>query len=78
MSSRPVDQWNAAKLKSALLDEHSDLSAEEIAAVRAFVEQIGGLENAQAAIELLEELEVEGESDDLEGLDEYDDLDEAA
>lgn len=78
MTPRPVDQWNAAKLKSALLDEHSELTDEEVAAVKAFIEQIGGLENAQAAVELLQELEIEGEADDLEGLEDYEDLDEAA
>jgi hypothetical protein len=76
MTDPRADQWDVAKLKAALLDDHSELSAEEILAVRQFIEQIGGLENAQSAIELLEELEIEGEGDDLDGLDDFDDLDE--
>lgn len=70
MSHRPVDQWSAAELKAALLEDNADLSQEQIAAVQQFIDRIGGFENAQAAIELLQELELQDPGD---GLDELDD-----
>jgi hypothetical protein len=89
MTARRADQWDIAKLKAALLDDHTELSDDEFAAVREFIEQIGGLENAQSAVELLEQLELEGDLDDFEEIDEdefdaledddtFDDLDDAA
>lgn len=68
--SESVDRWSAAQLKAALLDDVSELTDEEIAAVEHFIERIGGLDNAQAAVELLEELELDHFDDirDIDGL----------
>jgi hypothetical protein len=75
MSSREsVDRWSAAQLKAALLDDVSDLTDEQIAAVHEFIERIGGIDNAQSAVDLLDELEL----DDFEDVDEIDEIDEAA
>ena len=73
-SPESVDRWSAAQLKAALLDDVSDLTDEQIAAVQDFIERIGGIDNAQSAVDLLDELEL----DDFEDVNEIDDIDEAA
>ncbi|MEQ8786961.1 MAG: hypothetical protein RIC55_11705 [Pirellulaceae bacterium] len=72
--SESIDRWSAAQLKAALLDDVTDLTDEQIAAVQDFIERIGGIDNAQAAVDLLDELEF----DDFDDVGEHDDLHDAA
>ena len=47
----------ADELRELLLEEGRELDEEQAAAIKQFIEDIGGLENALAAVEMLDVLE---------------------
>lgn len=52
-----IQDLAADEIRELLLEEGSELDAQQAAALQAFVAEIGGLENALSAIEMLSELE---------------------
>ena len=52
-----VQDLSAMEMAEILAAEGSELTADEAAALQKFIEDIGGLENAYAAVEMLGELE---------------------
>lgn len=45
------------EIRELLLDQGSEVDEEQAAAIKQFVQDIGGLENALAAVAMLDELE---------------------
>jgi hypothetical protein len=54
-----LQDLSTQEIAARLLALGSELRPADVLAVEQFVEQIGGLENARAAIEMLRELELE-------------------
>lgn len=54
-----LQDLSTQEIAARLLSLGSELRPDDVLAVEQFVEQIGGLENARAAIEMLRELELE-------------------
>lgn len=54
-----LQDLSTQEIAARLLSLGSELRPTDVLAVEQFVEQIGGLENARAAIEMLRELELE-------------------
>ncbi|MCU0982534.1 MAG: hypothetical protein MUF25_25535 [Pirellulaceae bacterium] len=52
-----IQDLSAAEIAELLAEDGSQLSSQQAAALQRFVEDIGGLENAFAAVEMLGELE---------------------
>ena len=52
-----VQDLSATEIAEILAADGNDLTADEATALQKFIEDIGGLENALAAVEMLEELE---------------------
>jgi hypothetical protein len=52
-----IQDLSAAEIAELLAEDGSHLNTEQAAALRKFIEDIGGLENAFAAVEMLGELE---------------------
>ncbi len=52
-----IDHFSAREIRAALDADDSDMSEEDVIALQDFVHRIGGLENAQRAIEMLEEID---------------------
>ena len=49
--------WRAYEIRELLLDQGSEVDEEQAAALKQFIEDIGGLENAMAAVDMLDGLE---------------------
>ena len=52
-----VQDLSATEIAEILAADGNDLTPDEATALQKFIEDIGGFENAYAAVELLEELE---------------------
>ncbi len=52
-----VQDLSATEIAEILAADGNDLTADEATALQKFIEDIGGFENALAAVEMLEELE---------------------
>jgi hypothetical protein len=52
-----IQDLAALEIRELLLNQGSEVDAEQAAAIKRFIEEIGGLENALAAVEMLDELE---------------------
>ncbi len=52
-----IDQFTADEIRAALAADDSDMSEEDCIALQDFIHRIGGLENAQQAVEMLEEID---------------------
>ena len=55
--TRPIKELSADQIKAALTCGQDGLTEDDILAVKEFVEGLGGIENAIAAVKLLCELE---------------------
>ena len=52
-----IDHLTAEEIRAALAADNSDLSEEDVIALQDFIRHIGGLENAQLAVEMLEQID---------------------
>lgn len=52
-----IQDLAADEIRELLLMEGSEVDEEQAAAIKQFIEDIGGLENALAAVDMLDELE---------------------
>ena len=52
-----IQNLPAAEMAALLARDCSELTKQQVSALREFIEDIGGIENAYAAIEMLSELE---------------------
>lgn len=52
-----VQDFSAAEIAALLEADGSRLDAEQIAALQEFIAEIGGIENARSAVEMLGQLE---------------------
>ena len=52
-----IDDLTAQEIQTVLAAQVDDLSDEQALALRDFIERIGGIENATAAVEMLSRLE---------------------
>ena len=52
-----IQDLDAYEIRELLLDQGSEVDEEQAAAIKRFIEDIGGLENALAAVAMLDELE---------------------
>jgi hypothetical protein len=52
-----IQDLDAYEIRELLLDQGSEVDEEQAAAIRQFIEDIGGLENALAAVDMLDGLE---------------------
>ena len=52
-----IQDLNATEIAELLANDGSELTPDQAAAIHSFVDDIGGFENAMAAIELLGQLE---------------------
>ena len=52
-----IQDLDAYEIRELLLDQGSEVDEEQAAAIKQFIEDIGGLENALAAVAMLDELE---------------------
>jgi hypothetical protein len=52
-----IQDLSAAEIAAAIAASHAELSMEELLAVEEFVDRIGGIRNAQLAIDMLYKLE---------------------
>ena len=52
-----IQDLAADEIRELLLEEGSEVDEEQAAAIKQFIEDIGGLENALAAVAMLDELE---------------------
>ena len=52
-----IQDLPAYEIRELLLDQGSEVDEEQAAALKQFIEEIGGLENALAAVDLLDGLE---------------------
>ena len=55
--TRPIKNLPADEIKAALASGQDDLTDHQILAIKEFVEELGGIDNAIAAVKLLCELE---------------------
>ncbi len=53
----PIDKFPADELKAILSSDLDHLTAEQFDAIQDFIQQIGGIDNALAAVEMLSEME---------------------
>lgn len=53
----PVSDLTAAEIKAVLSISSDRLDEEQALAIQAFIDEIGGLENARAAVDFLSKLE---------------------
>lgn len=56
-ASIPIQDLPAEEIAALLADDGASLSREQVIALRDFIADIGGIENACAAVEMLGELE---------------------
>ncbi len=52
-----IDQFTADEIRAALAADDNDMSEEDVIALQDFISRIGGLENAQQAVDMLEEID---------------------
>jgi len=52
-----IQDLEAYEIRELLLDQGSEVNEEQAAALKTFIEDIGGLENALAAVAMLDGLE---------------------
>ena len=52
-----IQDLEAYEIRELLLDQGSEVGEEQAAAIKQFIEDIGGLENALAAIDMLDSLQ---------------------
>jgi hypothetical protein len=52
-----IQDLAAYEIRELLLDQGSEVDEEQAAAIKQFIEDIGGLENAFAAVDMLDSLE---------------------
>ena len=52
-----IQHLEAYEIRELLLDQGSEVDEEQAAAIKQFIEDIGGLENALAAVDLLDGLQ---------------------
>ncbi len=52
-----IQDLEAYEIRELLLDQGSSVDEDQAAAIKKFIEEIGGLENALAAVAMLDELE---------------------
>jgi len=52
-----IDHFSPEDIRAVFAVDKSDMSEEDVLALQDFIHRIGGLENAQRAIEMLEELD---------------------
>ena len=52
-----IQDLAAEEIRELLLEEGSEVDEEQAAAIKQFIEDIGGLENALAAVAMLDQLE---------------------
>ena len=52
-----IQDLDAYEIRELLLDQGSEVDEEQAAALKQFIEDIGGLENALAAVDMLDGLE---------------------
>lgn len=52
-----IQDLDAYEIRELLLDQGSGVDEEQAAAIKQFIEDIGGLENALAAVDMLDSLE---------------------
>jgi hypothetical protein len=52
-----IQDMAAYEIRELLLDQGSEVDEEQAAAIKQFIEDIGGLENALVAVDMLDELE---------------------
>ena len=52
-----IQDLDAYEIRELLLDQGSEVDEEQAAAIKQFIEDIGGLENALAAVAMLDQLE---------------------
>jgi hypothetical protein len=52
-----IQDLEAYEIRELLLDQGSEVDEEQAAAIKQFIEDIGGLENALAAVEMLDSLQ---------------------
>ena len=55
--TRPIKELPADQIKAVLASGQDDLTDHQILAIKEFVDEIGGIENALMAVKLLCELE---------------------
>ena len=55
--TRPIKELPADQIRAALASDQDDVTDEDVLAIKEFIEEIGGIENAIAAVKLLCELE---------------------
>ncbi len=51
------DHFTPEELRAALAADNSDMSEGDVIALQDFIRRIGGLENAQLAVEMLEQID---------------------
>lgn len=52
-----IDHFSAEEIRAVLAADESDMSEEDCIALQDFIHRIGGLENAQQAVEMLEQID---------------------
>ncbi|MCU0978529.1 MAG: hypothetical protein MUF25_05100 [Pirellulaceae bacterium] len=52
-----IQDLDAYEIRELLLDQGNEVDEEQAAAIKQFIEDIGGLENALAAVAMLDNLE---------------------
>jgi len=52
-----IQDLEAYEIRELLLDQGSEVNEEQAAAIKQFIEDIGGLENALAAVDMLDSLQ---------------------
>ncbi len=52
-----IQDLEAHEIRELLLDQGSEVDEEQAAAIKQFIEDIGGLENALAAVDMLDSLQ---------------------
>jgi hypothetical protein len=52
-----IQDLDAYEIRELLLDQGNEVDEEQAAAIKQFIEDIGGLENALAAVAMLDSLE---------------------
>jgi hypothetical protein len=52
-----IQDLEAYEIRELLLDQGSEVDEEQAAAIKQFIEDIGGLENALAAVDMLDSLQ---------------------
>ncbi len=52
-----IDHFTPEELRAVLAADNSDMSEGDVIALQDFIRRIGGLENAQLAVEMLEQID---------------------